>query len=105
MNYFIIFIYSILIIKILYLLFIFFDYYLKYNLKKNPFDMKLLKRKNNTEQMKNILEKFFTLSIALLLIILFYPHNSNKIIVGHETKQLLCLFGVVLIIKELGIIS
>ena len=105
MNYFIIFIYSILIIKILYLLFIFIDYYLKYNLKKNPFDMNLLKNKNKIEQMKNILEKIFTLFVSLLLIILFYPHNSNKIIVNHETKQLLCLFGVVLIIKDLGIIT
>jgi uncharacterized membrane protein YiaA len=98
------FIYSIIIIKIIYLFLIAINYYYAYDVKKHPFDMDSLKKQITTEKIKKILEKIFILSIALLLIILFYPNNINNLMIDHETKQILCLFGVVIFIKELGFI-
>jgi hypothetical protein len=62
------------------------------------------KTQHTIKKIKETLEKIFIFSIALLLIILFYPNHINKIIIDHETKQILCLFGVVIIIRELGFI-
>ena len=101
MNSFRIFIYSIIIIKIIYLFLIAINYFYTYDFKKHPDHTDSFKKQKKTQNIKQILHNIIIFSIALLLIILFYPNHNNKIIIDHETKQILWFFGIVLIIKEL----
>jgi hypothetical protein len=104
MSLFRIFIFSIIIIKIIYLFLLVINYYYLYDFKKNPHHIDSFKKEKQTRNIKQLLHNIMTLSIALLLVILFYPYKGNKEIIDSETKQILWFFGIVLTIKELEIL-
>ncbi len=62
------------------------------------------KGEDNSKMDKNILfwkervEFIFIILMSLLLIFLFYPRTNRIFMIDHETKVLLFLFGVILII-------
>lgn len=103
MNFYRIFIYSIIVAKLIYLFFLIRYFYYKYKYNKNPFDSDYSNKLANITNIEKKLEFIITILMALLLIILFYPHKTSKAL-DSETKQLLCLFGIILIIKELGLL-
>jgi len=103
MNFYRIFIYSIIAVKLIYLFFLIRYFYYKYKLKKNPFDLDYSNKLANIKKIISKLEFIITFLMSFLLIILFYPHKTSKAL-DSETKQLLCIFGIILIIKELGLL-
>jgi hypothetical protein len=103
MNFYRIFIYSIIVVKLIYSFFLIRYFYYKYKHNKNPFDLDYYNKFANIQKIKSKFEFIITFSMAFLLIILFYPHKITKAI-DSETKQLLCIFGIIIIIKELGLL-
>lgn len=101
MELFSVFIYSIILTKLTYLFFLIRYFYYKYKYNKNPEDIVYYHEYKNTENIKSKLEIVITFLMATLLILLFYPHKTTKTL-DSETKQLLCIFGIILIIKEIG---
>jgi hypothetical protein len=63
-----------------------------------------IKGKKETEMDKKIhhfkskLEKVFKILMSLLLVFLFNPRTDRSILIDYETKLLLCLFGIILLI-------
>lgn len=53
---------------------------------------------NKLHMIKTKVEKAFKLLMSLLLIYLFNPRTDRSIMIDYETKLLLCLFGIILII-------
>ena len=47
---------------------------------------------------KNKFEIVFKILMALLLIFLFNPRTERSVLIDKETKILLCLFGIILIL-------
>lgn len=50
------------------------------------------------EYVKTKVEHLFKILMALLLIYLFNPQTDRSVMIDKETKFLLCLFGIILII-------
>ena len=50
---------------------------------------------------KNKVETIFKLMMSLLLIFLFNPTTDRSVLIDNETKLLLFLFGIILIISEI----
>jgi hypothetical protein len=92
-----IFIYFIILIKILFLLTVISNYILS-NYYKNSQTSKLLEEKNL--YWKNIFEFIFTISTAILLIFIFSPRHNNQIYINKEMTLLFYMFGFVLIITS-----
>ena len=92
MDYYTIYIYLVFFIKIVFIILASTHLYLKF------------KNETNSNLDKEVLfwreriEFIFTSLMAFLLIYLFNPKNNRIFMINHETKLLLFLFGVVLII-------
>ena len=83
---------SIVLIKICFVFFILVQFYLLVKGKKDSeMDTKI-------KYWKNKCEFVFKTLMALLLIFLFNPRTDRSVLIDNETKILLCLFGVILII-------
>jgi hypothetical protein len=54
---------------------------------------------NNITYWRDRFEFIFTILMSILLIYLFNPTQTKKVIVEHETLLLLFLFGIILLIK------
>ena len=87
-----IYIKSIIFCKIIIILLIIAEIYIwiKGN-KESEMDKKLKKVKTKVEHVFKIL-------MSLLLIYLFNPRTDRSILIDYETKVLLCLFGIILLI-------
>ena len=92
MDYYTIYIYVIFLIKIIFIILASTHLYLKF------------KNETNSELDKEVLfwrervEFIFILLMAILLIFLFNPYKNKMYMINNETKVLLYLFGIVLII-------
>ena len=53
---------------------------------------------NKLHMIKTKVEHVFKVLMSLLLIYLFNPRTDRSIMIDYETKLLLCLFGIILII-------
>ena len=83
---------SIILVKLCFLFFILVQIYLLLKGKKDSeMDTKI-------KYWKNKFEFIFKTLMALLLIFLFNPNTDRSVLIDNETKILLCLFGVILII-------
>jgi hypothetical protein len=83
---------SIIFCKIILILLILAEVYLWIKGKKETeLDKKL-------QYFKSKVEKVFKILMSLLLIYLFNPRTDRSILIDYETKLLLCLFGIILLI-------
>ena len=83
---------SIILVKLCFLFFILVQIYLLLKGKKDSeMDTKI-------KYWKNKFEFVFKTLMALLLIFLFNPNTDRSVLIDNETKILLCLFGVILLI-------
>jgi hypothetical protein len=92
MKYYDIYVSLIILVKVIFVILAI--VHLSYKVKKqtnNPTDKKVL-------YWKDRMEFIFTIMMALLLIVVFNPRTSKVIGLDTETKLLLFLFGIILII-------
>jgi len=94
MKYFDIYIIIIFIIKII---FIFLATYILYIKTKKTQDKELLE---SLELLKRRIEFVFITFMSILLLYLFNPRANNITMIDSETKMLLYLFGLVLLLTE-----
>jgi hypothetical protein len=86
---------SIMVVKIIFMFFLLVQIYL------------LIKGKKDSEMDKKIkywkhkFENVFKIMMALLIIFLFNPTTDRSVLIDNETKLLLFLFGIILIISEI----
>jgi hypothetical protein len=59
--------------------------------KESDMDKKL-------KHVKSKVENVFKILMSLLLVYLFNPRTDRSILIDYETKLLLCLFGIILLI-------
>jgi len=83
---------SIIFCKIILILLILAELYLWVKGKKETEMDKKLKK------IKSKVEKVFKILMSLLLVFLFNPRTDRSILIDYETKLLLCLFGIILLI-------
>jgi L-asparagine transporter-like permease len=86
---------SIIVVKIIFVFFVLVQIYLLVKGKKDSEMDKKIK------YWKNKFENVFKLLMALLLIFLFNPGTDRSVLIDKETKILLFLFGIILIITEI----
>lgn len=92
MNYFKLYIYLIILIKLIFIILSVTHVYLKANKKeKSNLD-------KNIVFIKDRIEFIFVLLMSILLIFLFNPRTSNSVVIAGEPKLLLYLFGFILLI-------
>jgi hypothetical protein len=92
MDYYTIYIYTIFLIKIVFIILASTHLYLKFKNKMgSDLDKQVLFWRER-------IEFIFTSLMAFLLIYLFNPKNNRIFMINHETKVLLFLFGFILII-------
>ena len=83
---------SIIFCKIILILLILAEIYLWIKGKKETeLDKKL-------QYYKSKVENVFKILMSLLLVFLFNPRTDRSILIDYETKLLLCLFGIILLI-------
>jgi hypothetical protein len=83
---------SIIFCKIILILLILAEVYLWIKGKKETeMDKKL-------QKIKSKVENVFKILMSLLLVFLFNPRTDRSILIDYETKLLLCLFGIILLI-------
>ncbi len=83
---------SIIFCKIILVLLILAEVYLWIKGKKeSDMDKKL-------KHVKSKVENVFKILMSLLLVYLFNPRTDRSILIDYETKLLLCLFGIILLI-------
>jgi hypothetical protein len=83
---------SIIFCKIILILLILAEVYLWIKGKKETeLDKKL-------QKIKSKVENVFKILMSLLLVFLFNPRTDRSILIDYETKLLLCLFGIILLI-------
>ena len=83
---------SIIFCKIILVLLILAEVYLWLKGKKeSEMDKKI-------KHIKSKVEKAFKILMSLLLVFLFNPRTDRSILIDYETKFLLCLFGIILLI-------
>uniref|UniRef100_A0A6C0B8U4 Uncharacterized protein n=1 Tax=viral metagenome TaxID=1070528 RepID=A0A6C0B8U4_9ZZZZ len=83
---------SIIFCKIILILLILAEVYLWIKGKKETeLDKKL-------QYFKSKVENVFKILMSLLLVFLFNPRTDRSILIDYETKLLLCLFGIILLI-------
>ena len=93
MDYYTIYISSIFLFKIIFIILASIHLYLTLTNKKgNDLDKQILFWRER-------IEFIFTSLMAILLIYLFNPRNNRIFMINHETKVLLFLFGFILIIS------
>lgn len=92
MDYFTFYTYLIFIVKIIFIFLAASHLYLKFKKKENTeLDIKIVYWKERTELI-------FIILMAFLLIYLFNPRTSQSLIITANSKLLLYLFGIVLLI-------
>lgn len=92
------FIYFIIFIKILFFISIFALVNYKHKMKYNE---ELYEKKTKIARFFKIrLEFIFIASVSILLIVVFNPFRKNKIVIHENTKLLLFLFGILILINE-----
>ena len=92
MNYYNAYIQSIIVVKICFIFFVLVQIYLLVKGKKDSeIDIKI-------KYWKTKVEFVFKLLMALLLIFLFNPRTDRSVLIDKETKIMLFLFGIILII-------
>jgi hypothetical protein len=76
-------------------------FYNKFESKQNPENITYKKNLVISENIKNQLGKFFSLLMAILLIILFNPRNNKQyminLITNDKTQFLLFIYGFILL--------
>lgn len=100
MKFFHTFIYSIIFLKVLFLLSVIFIAYYKLKYKKNPDSISYYNKIQFFTNLKDQLEFMVTILMAILLILLFNPRYKKKIEIFGEVKYLLFLFGIILILTS-----
>jgi di/tricarboxylate transporter len=88
----------VIIIKVIFLLLLLYSFYIKHLIKKYPNNKNYKISLEKIDKFKYKVEFIFTISIALLLIILFNPNHVKPIYIDHEARILLYLFGFLLLI-------
>lgn len=92
MDYYTIYIYTLFLVKIVFVILAFVHMYLKFkNKAKTDLDKEVLFWKER-------IEFIFTALMSVLLIYLFNPRKNRMFMIDNETKLLLFLFGFILII-------
>jgi hypothetical protein len=91
------YVFLIVLVKIFYFFFILRSIHLRYKLKYNPNDKNDKASLQISDHLKHQIELIFTMLVAILLIIIFNPINK-KIIIDSETRTILYIFGILLII-------
>jgi hypothetical protein len=84
---------TIIIVKVIFIILLITQFYFKY---KQPNNTKLL---NNLKLWRTQIEFIFIFFMSLLLIYLFNPRINRVYIIDYETRLLLFLFGIILIIS------
>lgn len=84
---------TIIIVKVIFIILVITQFYFKY---KEPNNTKLL---NNLKLWKTQIEFIFIFFMSLLLIYLFNPRINRVYIIDFETRLLLFIFGIILIIS------
>lgn len=87
-----------LLLRFLFIVFAFMAFRTEAKLKNNPSDMYLVKEHKQYIYIRNHLELLFKFCIALLLIYLFNPMRKEIIPIGFETRVLLYLFGILILL-------
>jgi len=94
MDYLIIFIYFIFIVKIIFISLSFIHLYLKVKKEDNTNFAKKI------DEWKENMATLFTILMSILIIYLFYPRKQNAIIINTRLKVILFLFGIFLFITN-----
>jgi hypothetical protein len=94
MKYFDMYVTLIFIVKIIFVILAVYRLYIK---AKKPQDKKLL---TTVEFWKERVEFIFITLMSIFLVYLFYPRSNNIIMINGESKLLLFLFGIVLLLTE-----
>ena len=87
-----------LLLRFLFIVFAFMAFRTEAKLKNNPSDVYLVKEHQKYVYIKNHLELLFKFCIAVLLIYLFNPMRKEIIPIGFETRVLLYLFGILILL-------
>jgi len=99
--YFYSYIYLIILFKLSFIFFLMCYFYNKFESKQNPENITYKKNLVISENIKNQLGKFFSLLMAILLIILFNPRNNKQyminLITNDKTQFLLFIYGFILL--------
>jgi hypothetical protein len=88
----------IILVKFCFTYLIVYAFYLEYLIKKEPDNKSYQTSLKIFNTLKHQVEFIFTIMIAILMIILFYPYYKKQIVINHETRFILYLFGILLII-------
>lgn len=97
MNYYVLFIYFVIIIKFLFLIFSVLEKLLQHDKNKS---FEKIKFQNEIEKYKNFTKIVFDILMALLLIYLFNPHyDFDNSLITHEVKILLFIYGILLLFQ------
>jgi Na+/H+ antiporter NhaD/arsenite permease-like protein len=100
MDKFHLYLYSILLVKILFIFFIVRYFYFTFLVRKNPKNIEYQKKKDSASLYKKQTEFVFTIMMALLLIYLFHPLKNNDVRLDKHTKMLIYLFGFIVILTS-----
>ena len=95
MNYYIIFIF---IIKILFLYFAITTEYYTLKIKKDPKNKEYLQKQKTNLYWKDRFEFIFIILMSFLLLNTFNPRSTKPIFLDFETKLLLCIYAIVILI-------
>jgi hypothetical protein len=93
------FIYFIIFIKAIFLILTLLLKYLDYKSKKNKEDIKKTKKYITIEYWRERSEFIFINCMSILLLYLFYPRHSVIKPLTYETKLLLFLYGLIILIQ------
>ena len=95
MNYYIIFIF---IIKLLFLYFAIQTKHYSLKLKTEPKNKEYLQKEQINSYWKDRTEFIFILLMSLLILRLFNPRSTKPLYLDYETKLLLCIYAIVILI-------
>lgn len=94
-----IYIYSIIFVKVIFLVLCIYHFYLNIKMRKQPNNAYYKKLKATNDMAREFLEFIFVFMMSTLLIYLFYPSKPDKpVCITSHTKFLFFLFGIILIL-------